>query len=114
MPIEKNNRLIYNFFSLGFVQVINSSLQLLVIPYVIIKIGAEGYGVIAIAQVVMFYLSTFSEYGFNQSATRTISVNRDDGGKNIKDFFQGLLYQNDPLYYSFFIANGIIADCPGF
>ncbi len=90
MPIEKNNRLIYNFFSLGVVQVINSSLQLLVIPYVIIRIGAAGYGVIAIAQVVMFYLSTFTEYGFNQTATRTISVNRDDGGIVSQIFFRVL------------------------
>ena len=88
MPIEKNNRLIYNFFSLGVVQVINSSLQLLVIPYVIIKIGAAGYGVIAIAQVVMFYLSTFTEFGFNQTATRTISVNRDDGERVSRTFFR--------------------------
>lgn len=90
MPIQKNNRLIYNFFSLGFVQVINSALQLLVIPYVIITIGASGYGVIAIAQVVMFYLSTFADYGFNQTATRSISINQGNGEMVSQIFFRVL------------------------
>jgi polysaccharide transporter, PST family len=90
MTIEKNNRLFYNFFSLGFVQVINSALQLLVIPYVIITIGASGYGVIAVAQVVMIYLSTFSEYGFSQTAARSVSVNREDATKISQIFFRVL------------------------
>jgi polysaccharide transporter, PST family len=78
MQAEKKNKLALNFFSLGFVQFINSSLQLLVIPYVIKIIGADGFGVVAIAQVVMFYLSTFTDYGFNQTATRRIAIYSDD------------------------------------
>jgi PST family polysaccharide transporter len=90
MLIEKNTRLVYNFFSLGFVQVINSALHLLVIPYVIFTIGTAGYGVISIAQVVMIYLATFVDFGFNQTATRTISVNRDDREKVSNIFFRVL------------------------
>jgi len=47
MPDEKKNRLLYNFFSLGIVQVITSLLQLIIIPYVITKIGVEGFGAVA-------------------------------------------------------------------
>lgn len=91
MPIDKkNSRLAYNFFSLGFVQVINSSLQLLVIPYVIKTIGADGFGVIAVAQVVMFYLSTFTDYGFGQTATRSIAIYRNDPEKVSRIFFRVL------------------------
>jgi PST family polysaccharide transporter len=114
MSIEKNNRLIYNFFSLGFVQVINSSLQLLVIPYVILKIGAEGYGVIAIAQVVMFYLSTFADYGFNQTATRTISVNRDDGEKISKVFFRVLFTKMILCVIAFGLLMALLVTVPVF
>ena len=90
MQEKTNSRLSHNFFSLGLVQVINSSLQLLVIPYVINKIGADGFGVVAVAQVMMFFLSTFTEYGFNQTATRQVSIYRDDPAKLSTIFFRVL------------------------
>ncbi|MEQ1675883.1 MAG: oligosaccharide flippase family protein [Chitinophagaceae bacterium] len=78
MSIASNKHLLKNFFSLGLVQVINSLLQLLVIPYVISRIGVERFGVVAVAQVIMFYLATLTDYGFNQTGTREVSINRDD------------------------------------
>lgn len=82
MQVEKKNKLFLNFFSLGFVQVINLSLQLLVIPYVIKVIGADGFGVVAVAQVVMIFLGTITDFGFYQTATRKIAINGEDSGKN--------------------------------
>lgn len=70
--------LLRNFFSLSFVQGINSLLQLLVIPYVIARIGVANFGVVAVAQVVMYYMATFTDYGFNQTATREVSLNREN------------------------------------
>jgi O-antigen/teichoic acid export membrane protein len=90
MQAAKNNKLVYNFFSLGFVQAINSSLQLLVIPYVIKTIGTDGFGVIAVAQVLMFYLSTFTDYGFTQTATRNIAINKTSPEKVSRIFFRVL------------------------
>ncbi|HEY6064467.1 MAG TPA: oligosaccharide flippase family protein [Chitinophagaceae bacterium] len=78
MTAIRKNLLLRNFFSLGFVQVISSLLQLLVIPYVIAKIGVANFGVVAVAQVVMYYMATFTDYGFNQTATREVSLNRSD------------------------------------
>jgi polysaccharide transporter, PST family len=88
MPDGKKNKLLYNFFSLGIVQVITSLLQLIVIPYVISKIGVDGFGTVAVAQVVMFYLSAFTEYGFNQTATRDIAIHRNDRLMVSKFFFR--------------------------
>jgi polysaccharide transporter, PST family len=76
MPI--NYKLLSNFLSLGIVQLISSLLQLVVIPYVILTIGVDGFGIVAVAQVVMFYLSSFTEYGFNQTATRQIALHKAD------------------------------------
>lgn len=78
MNTYSSKKVFHNFFSLGFVQVINALLQLLVIPYVIARVGMENYGVVAVAQVVMFYLATFADYGFNLTATRDVSVHRDN------------------------------------
>ncbi len=73
-------QLLSNFFSLGTVQAISSLVQLIVIPHVISSIGVAGYGVVAVAQVVMFYLAAITDYSFNQTATRDISVNRAEPG----------------------------------
>ena len=87
MLAARNKLLTKNFLSLSFVQSINSLLQLLVIPFVITIIGADGFGVLAVAQVVMFYLSTLTEFGFNQTATRSIAISRDDHQKVSRLFF---------------------------
>ena len=83
----KKNKLFYNFFSLGAVQAISSLIQLIVIPHVISKIGVDGYGVVAVAQVVMFYLAVFTDYGFNQTATRDIALYKTDHAKISQVFF---------------------------
>lgn len=88
MLSAKKNKLIYNFFSLGAVQAISSLIQLIVIPHVISKIGVDGFGVVAVAQVVMFYLAVFTDYGFNQTATRNIALCKDDQKKVSEIFFR--------------------------
>ena len=81
MLTGKENKLINNFFSLGAVQAISSLIQLIVIPHVIRKIGVDGFGVVAVAQVVMFYLAIFNDYSFNQTATRDITLHQTDPAK---------------------------------
>ena len=88
MPAAKTNKLLYNFFSLGAVQAISSLIQLIVIPHVISKIGVDGFGVVAVAQVVMFYFSVFTDYGFNQTATRDIALYKADHKKVSEIFFK--------------------------
>ncbi|MGC4036811.1 MAG: oligosaccharide flippase family protein [Chitinophagaceae bacterium] len=78
MSFLAKNKLLFNFFSLGAVQAITALLQLFVIPYVVRHVGVEGFGIIAVAQVVMFYFSAITEYGFNQTATREISIERNN------------------------------------
>lgn len=74
------NKLLLNFFSLGTVQGISSLIQLIVIPHVILAIGVERYGMIAVAQVVMFFLTILTDYSFNQTATKAIALNRNNAG----------------------------------
>ena len=76
MELWNRNQLLKNFFSLGFLQVATIIIQLLLVPFVIKKIGIEHFGVIAVAQAVMYYLATLSDYGFNQSGTKEVSLNR--------------------------------------
>lgn len=87
MDTNYNSKLFSNFIALSIVQGTNFLLPLLVMPYVINKIGADGFGAIAVAQVVMIYLSTISDYGFNLTATRDIALYKDDRDKISRIFF---------------------------
>ncbi len=87
MSMNYNRKLFSNFISLSIVQGINFLIPLLVTPYVISKVGIDGIGVIAIAQTVMIYLSTITDYGFNVSATKEITQNKNDRLKTSKIFF---------------------------
>lgn len=59
------NRVFSNFMALGILQGTNFLLPVLVMPFVIKKIGADGYGVVAVAQAVMLIFCTVTDYGFN-------------------------------------------------
>ena len=87
MGINYNNKLFSNFVALSIVQGTNFLLPLLVMPYVISKTGADGFGAIAVAQVFMIYLATISDYGFNLTATRDIALHKDDHARISKIFF---------------------------
>jgi Membrane protein involved in the export of O-antigen and teichoic acid len=87
MQKATNRKLFSNFISIGLVQGINSFLPLLVMPFVISKIGADGFGVVVVAHVVMIYLSSVSDYGFNLTATRDIALHKQDNLSVSKIFF---------------------------
>ena len=81
--LSEYKRQIINFFYLSCIQTVNLISPLVILPFLIIKFGIEGYGSIAFAQAISFYVSTLINFGFNVSGTKKISEFRDD--KKIKD-----------------------------
>lgn len=81
------SRIFSNFLALGILQGTNFLLPVLVMPFVIKKIGVDGYGVVAVAQVVMLIFTTITDYGFNLTATRALALHRNDAVKNARLFF---------------------------
>ncbi|MCM5527514.1 flippase [Parasegetibacter sp. NRK P23] len=73
MNSTETKRLLANFFSLGLVQGTNFLVPILIIPYVIGKIGADGFGEVAVAQVFIMFFINVTDYGFNLTATRDVS-----------------------------------------
>ena len=69
-----------NFISLSSLQSINYILPVLVLPYLVRVIGPEKFGLIAFAQAFTQYFMILTDYGFNLSATRKISLCHE--GKN--------------------------------
>lgn len=79
-----------NFLSLSFLQFFNYLFPIITLPYVVRVLGPEKYGLVNFAAAFIAYFITISEYGFNLSATRQISVNRDDQQKVNKIFISVL------------------------
>lgn len=70
-----------NLASLGFMQIINYALPIILMPYLIIKIGISNVGLIATITAITAYIQLFIDYGFNLSATRDIAKNGYDDYK---------------------------------
>lgn len=87
---SRRNRVFSNFLALGILQGTNFLLPIVVMPFVIKKIGADGYGIVAVAQVVMLIFCTVSDYGFNLTATRELALHRRDAAKNARLLFSVL------------------------
>lgn len=78
MNIKKYKQVIENFFSLSVLNAVNIVLQLITLPYVLSIVGKANYGIYSYVFMVVQYIILFSTYGFNFSATKKISLLRDD------------------------------------
>jgi len=67
-----------NAASLYLIQFANYILPLIVVPYLVRVLGPEHFGLVAFGQGLIAYFNIFVGYGFALSATRRISVERDD------------------------------------
>lgn len=69
---------IKNFGYLSALQLFTLFIPIIIYPYLIRVIGKEIWGEIVFAQVIISYASLFINFGFDVSATRDVSVNRDN------------------------------------
>lgn len=101
-------RLLKNFISLSVLQGLNYILPLITVPYLTRILGPEKYGLILFATAFMSYFAILTDYGFNLSATRDISINRDDR-QRVSDIFSAVMViKLALLVISFIIMMGIV------
>lgn len=100
--------LLGNFTYLSILEVIGILFPLLTYPYLIRVIGAEKYGIIVFSQAVMAYVIIVVNFGFNVSATRRVSENRDNSVR-LKQIYSSITYLKLIIFLvSFIILIGIL------
>lgn len=67
-----------NTLSLFSIKAIELGLTIWLIPYLIVKVGFNNYGVYAFAMALMLFFVNVLNYGFNLSAVRELAKNRNN------------------------------------
>ena len=100
--------------SLGLVQLSNYVLPLITIPYLTRVLGASNFGLVMMAQATMIYLTLLTDYGFNLSATKEISIHRNDPKKVSEITSSVLIIKTTLLGIGAIILNFLIQFVPLF
>lgn len=108
LKVQDNRVLLSNFFSLSALQMATYLFPLITFPYLVRVLGIELFGVLSMAMAAITFLQIFTDYGFDLSATREISIHRDDPSKLSEIFSSVLTIQFILMLISFLILSILV------
>ena len=77
----RDKSLLHNFSYLSVLYAFNLLIPLFTYPYLIRVLGKETYGLVIYAQAIINYFAILVSFGFNISATKEISIHRENKEK---------------------------------
>lgn len=87
----KNRALVESVLSLSILNILNMVLPLITLPYLLRTVGLSNYGAYSIVYTIIQYALLISQYSFQFSTTRAISMNRDNKEK-INEIFNSTVF----------------------
>jgi polysaccharide transporter, PST family len=105
---------ILNFTSLALIQGTNFLLPLLLLPYLVSVLGMNNFGLISLAQAFVSYFIIITDYGFNITATREISQNRNQSSKLSEEVSRIIVTKFFLSAISFCMLVIVVSLVPGF
>lgn len=88
---RNENKVFSNYIYLLLIQGANFILPLIVLPYLVITLESEKYGLVMIAQSLAVFLSIIVDFGFNISATREVAILKEDKVK-LSQYFSNIYF----------------------
>lgn len=105
---EDYKRITENILSLFSLQGFNYILPLITFPYLTRVLGPDKYGLVVFALAFMGYFQILTDYGFNLSATREVSIHRSDDTKISQIFSSVMVTKFFLMIISFVIMTLIV------
>lgn len=90
-------KLLANFSYLSILEILGLALPIVTYPYLFRTIGAERYGVIVYAQAIVAYIVIVVNFGYNVSATRRVSENRNNITK-LKQIYTSVVFSKSIIF----------------
>jgi PST family polysaccharide transporter len=103
-----------NVITLSVLQVITYLLPIIIIPYLFRVLGPEKFGLLAFAQAFVQYFMILTDYGFSISATKEISLCRNEHAKVCKAFSSVMIVKVALALSSLLILGIIVYFIPKF
>ena len=76
--MSTTRRILKNFVSLSFAQIVTKALNLILVAYLARVLGAEGFGKIGFAQAILAYFMLLVNLGLSTFGTREVARNREE------------------------------------
>lgn len=106
--INQRKILIENITSLYLLQVSGYIIPLIILPFLVRKLGSETYGLMVFSFSLVQYFIIVTDYGFNLSATRRVAICRSDRRVLSEIFTVVSLIKCVAMVVSFLVFLGII------
>ena len=110
----EHRTVISNTLSLSGLQMANTILPVITVPYVVRVIGPGNYGIIAFSQAVVTYFVLLVNYGFDLSASREVARVREDHAKLTEVFWSVLWTKLFLLLFSTIVFLPLVLFVPQF
>lgn len=111
---QARQKLLGNIFSLYALLGLNYLIPIAVLPYLIRVLGVEYYGLIAFAQALAQYFTILTNYGFDFSATKRLSIIRADKTGVSRLFWTVILTKMVLMFVGMVVLAAIILTVPRF
>ncbi|MEN3015387.1 MAG: flippase, partial [bacterium] len=99
--------LLENIGAFGAIQIINYILPLITFPYLVRVLGPEKYGLVSFALSFVTYFMIFVAYGFEYSATREISLSRNNKDR-LSEIFSSVMLSKILLIFLSLVLMSVI------